>query len=91
MSVDDELINVLRNARVTLDPDRSTAKACILCHTVAEPRDLVQIGTYTRHMGGGIRPGDAIERPMCARCREKTNGRATEPHEFGHSDRGAGE
>lgn len=59
-------------ARVTLDPHRSTALPCVVCGTSDEPRDLVAIGTYTRRMGGGIEPGDAIMRPMCARCVEAT-------------------
>jgi hypothetical protein len=59
-------------ARVTMDPDRSTARPCVICRTTSEPRDLVQIGTYTRRMGGNLQPGDRIDRPMCARCRALT-------------------
>jgi hypothetical protein len=59
--------------RPTFDPHRSTAKPCVLCGTTSEPRDLITIGTYTRHMGGNLRPGDKIDRPMCARCVALTN------------------
>jgi hypothetical protein len=65
-----ELSDLLRDAgaRPTLDMERSTALPCVRCHTTSEPRDLVRIGTYTRPMGGGLRPGDAITRPMCKAC-----------------------
>lgn len=69
-----ELGELLREAgaRVTLDQHRSISLPCVLCSTISEPRDLVRIGTYTRPMGGNLRPGDAIVRPMCVRCRELT-------------------
>ena len=60
--------------RATFDPDRSTAKPCIICLTTSEPRQLVTIGTYTRRMGGNILPGDPIDRPMCAACEALTAG-----------------
>lgn len=56
----------------TFDADRSTAKPCVICHTTDQPRDLVQIGTYTRRMGGNLKPGDRIMRPMCERCEKLT-------------------
>jgi hypothetical protein len=59
-------------ARVTLDPARNATHPCVRCRTTSEPRDLVQIGTYTRPMGGNLRPGDPIVRPMCAACRAAT-------------------
>lgn len=58
-------------ARVTFDPERSIAKPCIVCGTTEQPRDLVQIGTFTRPLGGHA-PGDKITRPMCATCEERT-------------------
>lgn len=60
-------------ARVTLDRHRNVNGPCVLCETTSEPRDLVTIGTYTRPMGGNLRPGDAMVRPMCARCRDLTD------------------
>lgn len=70
-----ELTKILRevNARPTFDADRSTAKPCIICRTTTEPRDLVTIGKYTRMMAGNLLPGDNIDRPMCAACREATS------------------
>jgi hypothetical protein len=59
-------------ARVTLDRDRNVTHPCVRCRTTTEPRELVTIGTYTRPMGGNLRPGDAIVRPLCAACREAT-------------------
>jgi hypothetical protein len=79
----DELIDLLReaNIRPTLDFDADLTRPCVLCATTEEPRDLIVIGKYTRRMGGGLIPGDAIRRPMCARCREATEDptRPTEP------------
>jgi hypothetical protein len=70
----DELSRLLKEckARVTFDPERSIAKPCIVCGTTEQPRDLVQIGTFTRRMGGHI-PGDKITRPMCTACVELTS------------------
>lgn len=59
--------------RPTFDKDRSTAKPCVLCGEADKPRDLVEIGVYTRRMGGNLQPGDKIVRPMCARCVELTS------------------
>lgn len=67
-------------ARVTFDPERSIAKPCIVCGTTEQPRDLVQIGTFTRPLGGHI-PGDPITRPMCAACEEMTRPGAMEKAE----------
>lgn len=57
-------------ARVTFDRHRSTALPCHVCGSTTVLRDLVQIGVYTRTMGGNIRPGDPIERPLCASCQK---------------------
>lgn len=59
-------------ARPTLDRHRSMALPCYICGEETAPRTLVQIGTYTRRMGGNLQPGDRIERPLCARCDEAT-------------------
>lgn len=59
-------------ARVTFDPQRSAARPCCICGTTTDPRNLVMVGTYTRRMGGGIMPGDRIERAMCRACDELT-------------------
>ena len=69
-----ELCEILSEvgARVTLDRHRNNTHPCYSCGTIYQPRDLVTIGTYTRPMGGNLRPGDPIVRPMCARCREMT-------------------
>lgn len=69
-----ELCRILEEAgaRVTMDPARSISLPCVICGEKEKPRDLVRIGTYTRRMGGNIQPGDAIVRPMCARCVELT-------------------
>lgn len=56
----------------TFDRHRSTADPCVVCGTNDVPRDLVQIGTYTRRMGGNLKPGDRIMRPMCASCEKLT-------------------
>lgn len=74
MSATDKLIELLREAgaRPTFDRERSIALPCVICGTTAQPRDLVTVGTYTRRMGGGIQPGDRIDRPMCMRCQELT-------------------
>lgn len=69
-----ELTEILREigARPTYDHERNLTDPCCRCGTVDRYRDLVEIGRYTRPMGGGLRPGDAIVRPMCERCREET-------------------
>jgi hypothetical protein len=69
----EELGRILQEvgARPTYDPERSTAKPCMVCGTTDEPRDLVRIGTWTRCVGGHI-PGDAITRPLCAECERLT-------------------
>lgn len=69
-----DLCDLLReaNVRVTFDRHRSIANPCYLCGTTAAPRDLVRIVTYMRPMGGDLRPGDAIIRPLCMTCREAT-------------------
>lgn len=69
-----QLSDLLREAgaRVTFDRRRTFNDPCWLCATTSEPRELVAIGTYTRPMGGNLQPGDRIERPLCARCREMT-------------------
>lgn len=59
-------------ARVTMDPRRNVTHPCWRCETTSEPRALVEIGRYTRPVGGGNLPGDAIERPLCAACEEAT-------------------
>lgn len=73
-----QLCDLIREAgvRVTFDPHRSMTDPCVGCGTLKAPRELVQIDTYTRPMGGGLRVGDPIVRPMCEPCRE-----ATEPSE----------
>lgn len=48
--------------------------------TTDQPRDLVQIGTFTRRIGGHV-VGDKITRPMCAACEELT--RAVVPSDDG--------
>lgn len=58
--------------RMTFDAERSIAKRCVICGTTDAPRKLVTVGTYTRRMGGGLMPGDRIERPLCAACEEAT-------------------
>lgn len=70
----DELTELLREAgvRATLDPRRNSAHPCYRCNTTSELRYLVTIGTYTRPMGGNLRPGDSIVRPLCQQCREAT-------------------
>lgn len=55
-------------ARCTMDRRRNVTHPCWRCGTTERPRDLIAIGTYTRLMGGGIQPGDAIKRPLCAEC-----------------------
>lgn len=55
-------------ARCTMDRRRNVTHPCWRCGTTERPRDLIAIGTYTRPMGGGIQPGDAIKRPLCAEC-----------------------
>ena len=66
-----ELTELLRlvGARPTFDAERSIAKPCMICGTTERPRNLVQIGTWTRPIGGHL-VGDAISRPMCAPCEE---------------------
>lgn len=59
-------------ARVTIDARRCTTDPCWMCGTSKAPRDLVTIGTYTRPMGGNLRPGDRIDRPLCASCEKLT-------------------
>jgi hypothetical protein len=59
-------------ARPTFDHLRSTRLPCVICGETQLPRDLVTIGVYTRRMGGNLRDGDRIDRPMCASCRELT-------------------
>lgn len=68
-----ELDQLLKEAglRPTFDPERSIAKPCMICGAKDKPRDLVQIGTWTRRIGGH-EIGDAITRPMCASCEERT-------------------
>jgi hypothetical protein len=68
-----ELSRILKEcgARVTFDPERSIAKPCMICGTTEQPRDLVKIGTWSRHIGGHA-IGDAITRPLCASCEEMT-------------------
>jgi hypothetical protein len=70
-----ELTAVLRDAgvRPTLDRERNVTHPCTICLTLAHPRQLIEIGRYTRKMGGNINPGDAIERPMCASCVKATS------------------
>lgn len=65
-----ELCALLREcgARITLDRRATFEDPCWRCSTVERPRSLVQIGTYTRPMGGNLQPGDAIRRPLCAEC-----------------------
>lgn len=58
--------------RATLDARRCMTDPCWLCATSKAPRDLVAIGVYTRPMGGNLRPGDRIERPLCASCEKLT-------------------
>lgn len=59
-------------ARPTIDHHRNVTHACYLCGTTTAPRELVTVGVYTRPMGGGLRAGDAIRRPLCASCEEQT-------------------
>jgi hypothetical protein len=58
-------------ARVTFDPERSVAKPCMICGKTDVPRTLVEIGTWSRRIGGHA-IGDPIARPMCAACEEMT-------------------
>jgi hypothetical protein len=60
------------NAHVTFDYDRNVTYPCVVCGERFKSRSLVTIGVYTRRMPGNLQPGDAIVRPMCARCRDLT-------------------
>lgn len=64
------LCNAIRDsgARMTMDRRRSTALPCWRCETTDVPRDLIEIGRYTRAVGGNNLPGDRIDRPMCPAC-----------------------
>lgn len=70
----EQLSAILREvgARPTIDVQRTTRRPCYLCGTEDSPRALVEIGVYTRRMGGNLQPGDKIERPLCKRCEELT-------------------
>lgn len=48
-------------AKPTFDPGRSNTHPCTFCATTAEPRELVDIGTYY--------DGSTLTRPVCTRCR----------------------
>lgn len=68
----EELAEVLRQvgARPTLDRLRNFTHPCYSCGTTDEPRELVEIGRYSRpRIGGSCQVGDAIRRPLCADCR----------------------
>ena len=58
----------VRYSNMTMDRRRSIALPCWRCETADVPRTLVEIGRYTRAVGGGNLPGDKIERPMCPAC-----------------------
>ena len=64
------LCNAIRDsgAGMTMDRRRSTALPCWRCETTDVPRDLIEIGRYTRAVGGNNLPGDRIDRPMCPTC-----------------------
>lgn len=64
------LSDCLRDAGIvpTWDRRRNITHPCWRCDTTSEPRDLVEIGRYTRFVGGNLKPGDAIMRPLCAAC-----------------------
>jgi hypothetical protein len=70
----DELGELLRlaNAHVTFDRRRNVTHPCWRCGDTEARRDLVQIGTYSRAMGGNLRPGDPIVRPLCPACTAAT-------------------
>lgn len=68
----EELAEVLRQvgARPTLDRLRNFTHPCYSCGTTDEPRELVEIGRYSRpRIGGSCQVGDAIRRPLCPACR----------------------
>lgn len=69
-----KLVEILGDAKVrwNFDSGRDITKPCVICGAEDGPHGLVVIGTYTRRMGGGLMPGDPIERPMCARCQAAT-------------------
>ena len=56
------------NVRVTLDPQRSISRPCVVCGTEERKRSLVRVATYCVGTRGGIRPGDPMVRPVCALC-----------------------
>lgn len=60
------------NARITFDSERDIHKPCIRCHRTDVPRSLVIVGHWSRDVHGGMKRGDAIRRPMCAKCIKET-------------------
>ena len=71
-----DLASLLRDAdiRVSFDGERDATKPCVICGGYADEREwneLVVVGCYVVATAGGIRPGDAVERPVCVPCREQ--------------------
>lgn len=66
----EELVELIESAglRITLDPGRSTADACVGCGRTDVARRLVEVGAWIVNLRGGLRAGDSIDRPMCATC-----------------------
>jgi hypothetical protein len=70
VSATDKLTGLLKAAGAvpTWDPERNVTKPCFGCGTTNSPRELVDVGTWSRQVGNHCLVGEPIRRPMCSEC-----------------------